>query len=180
MARRAGVTDQEKLQELWDRHAILSVVHRYARGLDRHDDDILRSCFHPDALDHHGRWKGGREAFVQWANHECHNDLHAHMHNITSHNCELDGAVAHAESYVMFVHRVKDDKTVNVGGGRYVDRFEKRDGEWKISRRRLIMDYRFTADGSKFSDFDSYEKGTWDKTDASYQRPLRIPGLDDS
>src|SRR5690606_31431683 len=119
-------------------------------ALDRHDDEMLRSVFHPDAVDNHGFWVGPRDAFVEWANHECHNALHAHMHNITSHTCEIDGDVAHAESYVIFVHRFKDGKTVHVGGERYLDRLEKRGGEWRIVFRRLILDYRYAADGTVF------------------------------
>ena len=173
---------QEKLQELLDRQEILDCIYRYTRGLDRHDDEILRSCFHEDAYDNHGRWTGTRDEFVQWANHECHSELNAHLHNITSHSCEINGDEAHTESYVQFVHRVKDNVTVNVGGGRYIDHFLKRDGEWKIFRRRLISDYRFTADGSMFMNKDGeqygYTIGTWDKTDTSYERPVKIDGVD--
>ena len=107
-----------KLQHLIDRQEINDCIHRYTRGLDRHDDELLRSVFHPDAIDNHGAWVGGREEFVQWANHVCHNALGGHMHHITSHTCEIDGDVAHTESYVSFVHRYKDGRTVHVAGGR--------------------------------------------------------------
>jgi ketosteroid isomerase-like protein len=170
------VTDlSQKLQYLVDRQEILDCIYRYPRALDRHDDELLASVFHDDAIDNHGRWVGGREEFVQWANHECHNKLDAHMHHITTHNCEIDGDVAHTESYVMFVHRYKDGETVHVAGGRYVDRLEKRDGEWRISLRRLVLDYRYLADGKIFGDWDGYLKGTQDLTDISYERPLELP-----
>ena len=165
----------EQLQRLLDRQEILDCIHRYARALDRHDDELLASVFHPDAIDNHGPWVGGREAFVQWANHECHSHLDAHMHHVTTHTCELDGAVAHTESYVVFVHRYKDGKTVHVGGGRYIDRLEKRDGEWRIAVRRLVMDYRYVADGAVFGDGDGYPTGAQDRSDISYQRPLEVP-----
>ena len=165
----------EKLARLIDRQEILDCIHRYARALDRHDDEQLRSVFHEDALDNHGRWVGARDDFVQWANHECHNHLDAHMHHITSHCCEIEGSVAHAESYVLFVHRDKDGKTVQVAGGRYIDRFEKRDDEWRIAVRRLVLDYRYLADGSVFGDWDGYLKGVQDRSDISYQRPLELP-----
>lgn len=164
-----------KLQYLIDRLEILDCIHRYARALDRHDDEQLTSVFHEDALDNHGPWVGGRTAFVRWANHECHDHLHAHMHHITTHSCEIDGATAHTESYVQFVHRHRDGRTVTVGGGRYIDRLEKRDGEWRIAVRRLVMDYRFLADGSQFGDADGYLKGTQDGSDLSYARPLEMP-----
>ena len=169
--------DEAKLQYLLDRQEIQDVIHRYARGLDRHDDDILRSVFHDDAVDNHGPWVGPREAFVEWANGPCHGHTNAHLHQISTHNCEIDGDVAHTESYCQWVHRLKDERNVTVGGGRYVDRLEKRDGEWRIVVRRLILDYFYEAEGSVFDTEAQrvYQKGTWDRTDVSYERPLQIP-----
>ena len=166
----------EKLQYLLDRLEIQDVVNRYARGLDRHDDDVLRSAFHEDAVDNHGPWVGGREAFVAWANGPCHGHTNAHLHQITTHNCEIDGDVAHTESYCQWVHRLKDEETVTVGGGRYIDRLEKRDGEWRIVVRRLVLDFFYEAKGSVFGTPAqlAYAKGTWDRSDLSYERPLQM------
>jgi SnoaL-like domain len=170
------VTDlAQKLQYLIDRQEILDCIHRYSRALDRHDDALLESVFHEDAIDNHGRWVGGRAEFVQWANHECHSKLAGHMHHVTTHNCEIDGDRAESESYVLFVHRYKDGETVQVAGGRYIDLLEKRGGEWRISLRRLILDYRYLADGTIFDQADGYPKGTQDRSDISYGRPLELP-----
>jgi hypothetical protein len=166
---------QLQLQLLIDRQEILDAINRYCRGLDRHDDELLRSVFHPDALDNHGPWVGGREEFVRWANHECHEGLLGHMHHVTTHACEIESDVAHTETYVLFIHRHGDGEAVTVGGGRYVDRFERRDGEWRIAVRRLVMDCRFDADGSRFGDGGGYPTGTWDRSDVSYERPLEPP-----
>jgi hypothetical protein len=169
--------DEGKLQYMLDRLEIQDVIHRYARGLDRHDDDVLRSVFHEDAWDNHGPWVGPREEFVAWANGPCHQHTNAHLHQITTHNCEIDGDVAHTESYCQWVHRLKDEETVTVGGGRYIDRLERRDGEWRIVVRRLVLDFFFEAKGSVFGTEAQrdYAKGTWDRTDLSYERPLQIP-----
>jgi ketosteroid isomerase-like protein len=170
------VTDlSQKLERLIDRQEIVDCIHRYTRALDRHDDELLVSVFHEDAVDNHGGWVGGRSEFVEWANHQCHSHLGGHMHHVTSHNCEIEGDVAHAESYVLFVHRYRDGKTVHVAGGRYVDRLEKRDGEWRIALRRLVLDYRYLADGTIFGAWDGYPKGTQDRGDVSYERPLELP-----
>ena len=169
--------DEQKLQYMLDRLEIQDVIHRYARGLDRHDDDLLRSVFHEDAMDNHGPWVGPREAFVAWANGPCHGHTHAHLHQITTHNCEIDGDVAHTESDCQWVHRLKDEETVWVGGGRYVDRLEKRDGEWRIVVRRLVLDFFYETQGTVFGTDAQrvYQKGTWDRTDISYDRPLEMP-----
>ena len=75
----------------------------------------------------------------------------------------------------MFVHRYKDGRTVHVAGGRYLDRLEKRDGEWRIALRRLVVDCRSITDGSVFGDWDGYPKGAQDTSDLSYQRPVGLP-----
>ncbi|HWK13926.1 MAG TPA: nuclear transport factor 2 family protein [Rhizobiaceae bacterium] len=159
-----------------DRLEIQDCINRYPRGLDRHDDDFLASVFWPDAVDNHGAWVGERDAFVEWANHACHDAFSGHAHNLTSHTCEIDGDTAHAETYVIFVLRQREGTNVEIGGGRYVDRLEKRDGEWRIALRRLAMDWRIDADGGRwFKDKRPYPPGTWDRTDISYQRPLDLP-----
>lgn len=164
---------RERVTYLEDRHGILDAVSRYARGIDRHDVDILASAFHEDAIDHHGAWVGRVPDFVSWAN-QLHEDISVgHAHNITTHTVEITGGTAHAESYVIFVLR-REDSTVRVGGGRYLDRLEKRDGAWRISLRRLIHDWGFVADGSIWGDVP-YEVGRWDRQDSSYQRPLVLP-----
>ena len=168
------------LQYLLDRQAILDCVYQYSRGLDRHDVDILSDAYHPDAVDHHGRFVGYIPEFVQWGNalHEA--DFLAHTHNITTHNCEIDGDEAHTESYVIFVLRRKDERTVLVGGGRYLDRLEKRDGDWRIALRRLIVDWRFQADGTAWGTVPRYEEGRWDREDRAYQRPLQLRPEDEA
>ena len=160
---------------LLDRREIRDCVHRYARGLDRHDDALLASAFHPDAIDNHGDFVGRRAEFVRWANHQVHEPLILHNHHITTHRAEIDGDVAHGETYVIFILRHKDGKTVRVGFGRYVDRFERRDGEWRIALRQIATDLRLVADGSLFETEDGYYHGTWDRSDISYDDASGVP-----
>lgn len=163
-----------RLQRLEDKQAIIDCVYRYCRGIDRHDDDILASVFHPDAVDSHGSFLGRTPEFIRFANDGHAKTTLSHTHNITCHNCEIDGDTAHAESYVIFALRLPDEKTVHVGGGRYIDRFEKRNGEWKIALRRLVMDWRFEADASVWAKRSSQTVGTWNHNDLSYARPFEL------
>ena len=164
-----------KVQLLLDRQEIRDCVHRYARGLNRHDDEVLASAFHEDATFDYGAWTGKRDDFVQWANHLSVAHIAAGMHHITSHTCTIEGDVAYAESYVLFVLRYKDPKTVQVGGGRYLDRLERREGVWRIAYRHHVLDNRFMVDGSVWGDWDGYVKGTQDRDDASYAFPAVVP-----
>jgi hypothetical protein len=53
-----GQGGMARLQELVDRADILDCVQRYARGIDRHDVELVASCYHPDAIDDHGLYVG--------------------------------------------------------------------------------------------------------------------------
>lgn len=161
-----------EVQYLLDRQAILDTVNRYARGIDRHDEDMIVSVYHPDAIDEHGNFEGGPEPFAKWAN-EFHSEhTWSHTHNITTHNCEIDGDTAHAESYCFYALRRKNNKTVIIGGGRYIDKLTKENGEWKIKLRKLYIDWRAEADATIFATPNGYPAGSWDRKDPSYARPL--------
>ena len=56
-----------KLQKLVDEAEIRQVHIRYCRGIDRMDWALVRSCYHPDAIDRHGAYEGGVEGFIEWA-----------------------------------------------------------------------------------------------------------------
>jgi ketosteroid isomerase-like protein len=172
-----------ELQRLIDRQAILDCVYRYCRGLDRHDFELLASVFHPDAMDQHGDFLGPLPDFLKFADEAT--SIHASStHNITCHFCEIEGDVAHAESYVLSISRERDGKSAMVLGGRYIDRFEKRNGEWRIALRRVVRDFRFDADTTQFqireaaqTDGSGFPLARRDRDDLSYQRPLRVPEI---
>ncbi len=164
----------EELRGLLDRQAIVDCVNRYARGLDRHDVELLETVYHEDALDHHGDFTGPPSEFIPWVNKLHEADWTAHLHFITNNTVEIDGDTAHCESYVFFTLERKDGKGVDLGGGRYIDRLERRNGEWRIAAREVIVDWRKLAEGATYSRAKTYTTGTWDRTDASYWRPLVV------
>src|SRR5690606_8792984 len=51
-------------EEVAVRHAITTVLQDYARGVDDRDWDLVRRCYHPDAVDDHGVYRGDVEGFV--------------------------------------------------------------------------------------------------------------------
>lgn len=168
-------TEMKGMRLLQDKMAIFECVNRYTRGIDRHDSEMIASVFHPDAIDNHGDFLGTVDEYVEWVNSGHSQAAEGHMHNVTSHTCEIDGDTAHAETYVIVVLRGPDGDPVRISGGRYLDRLEKRDGEWKIQIRRVVMDWRGRLDGGPWiRSRRGYPCGTWDKTDLSYMRPLDL------
>jgi hypothetical protein len=165
----------EEVRALRDRQEILDCINRYGRGLDRLDPDLIAGTFHSDAIDNHGPFVGDVPAFVKFAI-EVEGQLQWTHHGISSHNCEITGDTAHAESYVHWFVRMPDGKTVGAGGGRYLDRLERRDGQWKVALRRLLMDWTFEVPFTSWlgTDWDNV-KGSRDRHDPSYARPLELP-----
>jgi ketosteroid isomerase-like protein len=131
----------EALGRLLDTEAIRECLMRYSRGIDRLDREILLSVYWPDAVDDHGVFVGGPEDFVDWA-FAMHRATHlSHQHAILNHTIDLDGDVAHTEAYYFFVSLNHEGAPWSIGGGRYLDRFEKRGGEWRIADRVCIRDW---------------------------------------
>lgn len=164
------------VQHLQDRAAILDCIAAHARGCDRHDVDLLAGTYLDDGIDVHGTTINVGAEYATWAN-----DVHAatssnHLHNVTTHTCEIDGDEAHAESYVMVTLLSPDESTATVMCGRYVDRLERRDGGWRIAVRRATVELAYTADArllnSKYFVAQGYERGTRGPDDLSYERPL--------
>jgi hypothetical protein len=67
-----------------------------------------------------------------------------------------DDTSADCESYFQAYHLIEDESSGSydlVVAGRYVDRFEKRNDEWRIAQRSIIVDwFRQYADTCQFAD----------------------------
>ncbi len=65
------------------------------------------------------------------------------MHFIGNEYVEVDGDSAHSETYFISYATISDSgkSASRSRGGRYLDRFERRDGEWKIARRLLVDEW---------------------------------------
>lgn len=169
---------EAQVRHLLDRMQILDCIQRYCLAVDRHDSAQIASAFHPDAIDEHGPFTGGPDDLARWANELHEGALVAHTHNITTHGCEISGDVAHAQSHCLYGLRRKDGQSVALGCARYIDRLERREGEWRIALRKTFIEWR----GEIKADMPAgYQQGRWDRGDASYERPLtRSPAPTDS
>ena len=132
-----------KLQELLDKKACEEIVHRYGRTQDWLDTPGQDSCFWPDAEIDFGFFKGNGADWVETVMvHEA--EAERRWHLCTSVLIEVDGDKATGECYGIAVgsQRSEDGSlTDSMYGGRYLDEFERRDGEWRISKRTYILDW---------------------------------------
>lgn len=159
-----------------DRSDIYDALLRYTRGVDRHDRALMLSAYWPDAYDEHGVAEGLAADFVDWAI-GWHGEFQTrHHHIIANHSVELDGDTAHGETYYIFWAENREGPP-QLSFGRYVDRFEKRSGKWRIAHRVCVNE--LTAELHPLAIPDEWKAMIFktgpnrrDKTDISYVRPL--------
>jgi hypothetical protein len=130
------------VRRIADRQEIAQVILRLARAIDRQDKALLDDCFHDDATDDHGLFKGTAREFSDWVMGQL-KSYERTQHIIANQLIELDGDAASCESYFHAHHVVNSDNgAVNVVvAGRYLDRLARRDGAWKISHRGVVYDW---------------------------------------
>jgi hypothetical protein len=130
------------IQALVDKQAIREALLRYCRGVDRGDADLIASAYHADAVDEHGSSSFSGETVGRGIV-EMTRSSRLSMHHVTNQFIELDGPDhAGCETYYTVWQTMdrEGEECVLHALGRYVDRFERRDGEWKIAHRLVIVE----------------------------------------
>jgi len=168
-----------ELQELIDRQKIHDCIVRYCSGVDRFDREMVRGVYHADAMDDHGAFVGPVEAFIDWAFAYHAKYQHTHKHYVLNHRCELDGDTAHTETYWLFSGKNQIGPGLTLSGGRYIDRFEKRDGRWAIAARKCVIEWNgalgeFPMPQEALDAYAATGVASRDKNDPSYERPLCV------
>ena len=158
-----------------DRAAIEECLLRYTRGIDRHDVELVHVRV-PSGRAGHPRHVRGRPARRRRVGQRAARPaLGRHQHYITNTTVDIDGDVAHTDTYYLIVLRRNDGTGQDLMGGRYVDRFERRAGDWRIARRVVTHEWIGEIDAGRptmQSLLDLYVEARWDRDDISYQRPL--------
>ena len=150
--------------------AIKDVHIRYCRANDRRDEELMRSCFHPEAvIELHEDLSV--DAFIELGR------MVLGMYAVTWHNTgnqlvEVKGDAAWAEHYTTSTHRIaandEGPERDFVVFGRYIDRFEKRGGEWRIARRKMLVDFTRTDQVAPGEPGLGGSGGARDRSDPSY------------
>lgn len=168
-----------ELQQLVDRQQIYDCIVRYCSGVDRFDRDMVKGVYHPDAMDDHGSFVGTVDEFIDWAFAYHAKYQNSHKHYVLNHRCELDGNTAHTETYWIFSGKNQIGPGLTLSGGRYLDRFEKRDGKWAIAARKCVIEWNgalgeFPLPQEALDAYAATGEPLRNKNDPSYQRPLTI------
>jgi hypothetical protein len=147
------------VEELYEREQIRTCLARYARGNDRTDRDLLRSVYHEVSWDDHGPVQCTGPELADLAVFDAPSRLGT-QHLLGQMMIELDGDTAYAETYFIahamttrpFLVTLEDHGPLESGSsgevgsvmvllGRYVDRLDKVDGAWRITVRKVLVDW---------------------------------------
>ena len=132
----------DALQDMLDKHQLHELVLTYCRASDRRDFALVRSLYHDDAIDDHGTmFSGPVDEFIAWLP-KTMAQFEATQHSISNALFKVDGDKANGEIYALAYHRTHPpDAQEIVIGGRYLDRYERRNGTWKFIHRSLALDW---------------------------------------
>jgi hypothetical protein len=118
----------------------------YIVGIDRMDEELARSAYHADSFDRHGAYQGPGPEFPRY--------LFGLMrsagfglcsHQVTNFVVDLESedlARVSSSFIATMTKRGVGVEAVDVAwvAGRYVDVFTRRDGQWRISDRTMLVD----------------------------------------
>jgi hypothetical protein len=157
-----AVSDAD-IEDLIARRDIYEVLTRYSRALDRANVELMKTVYWPDGIDNHGVFNGNAAEFAEFIVREIQNWFEVTMHGLMNCHIDVDGDFAASETYLFAYHKVRADKAEEIFGsrymamfdkkgldpnhhhfyfgGRYLDQFERRNGEWRILKRQVVMDW---------------------------------------
>lgn len=139
----------DRLARLADRLEIEDALVRYDRGTDRGDSELIRSAFHDDAEALHGDVvHRGPDAIADFCEERMRARFSSSLHQLGNITIRFDGDRAEVESYytvALTLHGDPESPEGLHGAGRYLDSFERRDGEWRIVRRKVLTEFMMPA-----------------------------------
>jgi SnoaL-like domain len=166
------MTADQTLQDVSSRFGIQHALSLYCRGIDRLDAQLIAAAYWPDAAEDHGIFKGTARDFAPWIV-KFLNETYVATQHILGQSCiEMRGDRAAGETYVSSLHNCRkgNGRIFEAVNGRYVDRFERRNGAWKISSRVVVLDFlrEFEAPPAEVQGIPGLTFGTRGPADLSF------------
>ena len=135
------------LENMLAHEQIRCCIARLARGEDRRDSALITASYWPDSVTDYGVFAGSFDEYLAWVVPGA-DAITNTQHHIGQSHIELDGDSAKVETQVISYHRIDyaagtsaSDEHDTVIGGRYLDIFEKRGGDWRIASRKMLYDW---------------------------------------
>jgi SnoaL-like domain len=134
------------VRELWDRQRISRVAHAYARGIDRRDWVLVRSCFADEAYVDGTSARGAVDAYLAELRPAVERFVTT-MHVMANQLIDVDGDRGHMETYAVAFHWAAEPAGAShpanlTVGVRYHDDLTRSGDGWVITRRVVSGDWR--------------------------------------
>ncbi|WP_313807446.1 nuclear transport factor 2 family protein [Sphingobium sp.] len=126
-----------------DRAAIQDLLYAVASAIDRYDGGVLARCIDPEAvIDMGGEAPISGAAFAAAIKPPA-NPRPGRMHVISNSRIRVEGDSAGAESQIVSWQDqlAGDARVTRVRAGRYLDRFARTGGEWRLVARTLVDEW---------------------------------------
>jgi SnoaL-like domain len=132
-----------RIEDLIAKQELHELCAGYSRAVDRLDEAAFVELCHADAVIDSGVLRGAPEYFAREFGRWVREHARVISHAVTNEWFLVEGSHAIGESYVIAVSRLRGEpaETDYLTVGRYFDRFERRDGRWKFSERRFVLDH---------------------------------------
>lgn len=163
---------EQRLRVLLDRQEIYDRLMRYARGIDRNDGALVEDTFWPDALVDHGHSKFRGEDIGASFGDVSRTLSRGQIHYICNIVMEVHGDEAITEAQCIYVAETARNNVPWIVNRavRYIDRWEKRDGEWRVFHRVVPETFnRIDPVIEKYPPHPGIIHAGLDKTDISYE-----------
>ncbi|OOP60493.1 hypothetical protein BMF89_16630 [Arthrobacter sp. SRS-W-1-2016] len=154
MQENSSGVDSKVLRQIVDEHQIRQVLLNYCQGVDRKNWKQVLACYHDDAVDSHGAFKGSPDRLVKWMQ-GTHKNVEFSMHTLTNTTVTFfdDGRRARSESYVVcyksmssaegdaFLPAGEEGPVRRTVASRFIDVLENRGSGWRIARRDVLLEF---------------------------------------
>ncbi|WP_176599200.1 MULTISPECIES: nuclear transport factor 2 family protein [Sphingobium] len=189
---------QSSLARLLDRQQIIDLIYRYCRAADRLDLELIKTAFWEDGAFDGGPAEGPILEIIPTLFEAVLPEMWlASQHIVSNILIEFEGEQrAYVETYLTAIHvshgthasraaligednaralNFKSNDTIEFTlGGRYIDVFARRDGEWRILRRKIVPEWNRVALYTGISTGGQYEllqhRSSRDREDPVYRR----------
>jgi SnoaL-like domain len=138
-----------RLQEMLDHHEIRKLLATYCHACDRADEALMAGTYTgADSFDDHGLVRAAGPEYARQMTALVVGRTEAVSHILGQSLIKVDGDSAVAETFFLGLMRLLPGEDgiqrLNQLAGRFVDRFERRDGTWKIRHRTCVRDTSIT------------------------------------
>jgi ketosteroid isomerase-like protein len=153
-----ALTDND-IDAMLSRPVLEELLTTYCRAVDRTDADLLASIFHDDATVVTGHFNGPGKEFAREITGWCRDNTLRTFHTVSNQWFDIDGDKAVGETYVIAVQSAPDESGQALDtlvGGRYLDKFERREGTWKVVQHTFVMDWNMSQPSTAVFDEDMF------------------------